>query len=343
LLPCFFGRDDELKTIANALRPDRQVWGALIRGPGGMGKTSLAVRAAIEAPRRQFGRILFLSAKDRAMAPDGPKKVSDFVLPSYMEMLVEIARLLGKVKLSRSREPNLAKLVLDALKPERALLLLDNLETLPDIDQDQLFNFVGRLPRGCKAIVTTRLRPEGDGRLIELGKLNKAAAFAYLEQLEIDRPLLKQATKDHRTSLYEETGGNPLLIRWVVGQLGRRHCSTVPISIEYLKGAPPENSPLDFILGDLVEDLSESERKAIKGLSGLPGAVDVRTLAQRAKLSITAATTVLSDLSDRGLIDANPTRQLFSVLPVVVAFLTARKEPNDSSRRRSFRSSSLRV
>jgi hypothetical protein len=181
---------------------------------------------------------------------------------------------------------NLAKLVLDALKPERALLLLDNLETLPDIDQDHLFNFVGRLPRGCKAIVTTRLRPEGDGRLIELGKLNKAAAFAYLDQLAIDRPLLKKASRDHRTSLYEETGGNPLLIRWVVGQLGRRNCPTVTKSIDYLKSAPPENSPLEFILGDLVQDLSQSERKAIMGLSGLPGAVDVRTLAQASQTLI---------------------------------------------------------
>jgi hypothetical protein len=45
LLPRFFGRDDELKTIANALRPDRQVWGALIRGPGGWGKHLLQCEA----------------------------------------------------------------------------------------------------------------------------------------------------------------------------------------------------------------------------------------------------------------------------------------------------------
>jgi hypothetical protein len=35
----FFGRDDELKRIADALAPTSRGWGALIDGPGGIGKT----------------------------------------------------------------------------------------------------------------------------------------------------------------------------------------------------------------------------------------------------------------------------------------------------------------
>ena len=45
----FFGREDELRKIADALDPESRTWGALIDGPGGMGKTSLAVRAAYDA------------------------------------------------------------------------------------------------------------------------------------------------------------------------------------------------------------------------------------------------------------------------------------------------------
>lgn len=45
----FFGREEELKKIADALDPDSRTWGALIDGPGGMGKTSLAVYAAYDA------------------------------------------------------------------------------------------------------------------------------------------------------------------------------------------------------------------------------------------------------------------------------------------------------
>lgn len=330
-----FGRENELKAIALVLDPDRQSWGVLIRGTGGIGKTSLAVQAALKVPRGRFDRILFLSAKERILAPKGPKALTGFILSSYMEILAEIARLLGKAKLAKSRREDRPKLILDALRFDKALLVLDNLETLPPTDQDSIFNFVGRLPRGCKAIVTTRLRAVEDGRLIELGKLNQKAALAYMAQLETDHPPLKRVQADQRVRLYEETGGNPLLIRWVVGQLGRPKCPTMAKAVDYLISAPPENDPLEFILGDMVADLSSSEKKAIKGLSDLPGAVEARTLAQRAGLSVTAATTVLGDLSDRGLIDANPTRQLFSVLPVVVDYLAKRQMQKELTKRAS--------
>ena len=48
----FFGREEESEEIADALDPDSRTWGALIDGPGGMGKTSLAVRAAYDASPR---------------------------------------------------------------------------------------------------------------------------------------------------------------------------------------------------------------------------------------------------------------------------------------------------
>ncbi len=38
----FFGRTAELATLREALNPGSRTWGALIDGPGGMGKTSLA-------------------------------------------------------------------------------------------------------------------------------------------------------------------------------------------------------------------------------------------------------------------------------------------------------------
>src|SRR5262249_688737 len=50
----FFGREKELAAIREALDPESRTWGALIDGPGGMGKTSLAVRAAYDCSPEQF-------------------------------------------------------------------------------------------------------------------------------------------------------------------------------------------------------------------------------------------------------------------------------------------------
>ena len=61
----FFGREEELAKIAEALDPESRGWGALIDGPGGMGKTSLAVRAAYDASPAVFHKIVFVSLKAR--------------------------------------------------------------------------------------------------------------------------------------------------------------------------------------------------------------------------------------------------------------------------------------
>lgn len=319
-LPCFFGRDDELARIADALKPEKeQLWGALIFGPGGFGKTSLAIHAASRA--LAFDRVLFLTAKARQLTAAGPKSLQGFVLPGHLQMLNEIAHLLGRPDLLQHPAPERASAVVHALRRERALLVLDNLETLADQDQFDLLDFVEHLPKGCKAILTARRFTLESGRLVSVGKLGKTAALSYLEELALDRPLLAKAERRLRVNLYEETGGNPLLIRWVVGQLGRGKCATIGKALAFLKKAPPDNDPLAFIFDDLVDALSGSEIKAIRGLSGAADPLDAKTLAGRAKLSRTAAYTVLNDLADRGLVNSDPTREFFSVLPVVVAYL----------------------
>ena len=80
----FFGRKEELKTIREALDPESRTWGALIDGPGEMGKTSLAVRSAYDCPPGQFQRIVFVSVKDRELDDDGVRKLGGFILPGFL-------------------------------------------------------------------------------------------------------------------------------------------------------------------------------------------------------------------------------------------------------------------
>lgn len=320
-LPHFFGREKELAKIADALAPQQRTWGVLIDGPGGMGKTSLAIRAAEFAPHDQFQRIFYLSAKEREMTADGEKKLTGFIVPGYLEMLNEIARQLQLEKFAEHPETERARLLLEALTDERALLILDNLESLTPEHRDSLFTFLGKLPLGCKAIVTSRRRTDVDARIIRLEKLDPQAALAYLAELSDGRPHLQKATEAERRQLYEETGGNPLVIRWLVGQLGKGRCRTVVKALEFLRSAPKDNDPLEFIFGDLLETFTATEEKVLAALAYFSGLIEVKHIAELAAVSKIAAQTALDDLTERALVVADAEQRKFVLVPLVADFL----------------------
>jgi hypothetical protein len=129
-LQSFFGRERELAAIREALDPESRTWGALIDGPGGIGKTSLAIRAAYDCPPGQFQRITFVSLKSRELDDDGVREIGGFLLSGLLEMLNELARELGQADIAKAPEDQRIRLLLDALRFERVLLVLDNLESL---------------------------------------------------------------------------------------------------------------------------------------------------------------------------------------------------------------------
>ncbi|HEX7956846.1 MAG TPA: DUF4062 domain-containing protein, partial [Pyrinomonadaceae bacterium] len=263
----FFGREAELAQIREALDPENRTWGALIDGPGGMGKTSLAVRAAYDCTPEQFDRIAFISVKNRELDDDGVRELGVFVLPGFLEMLNELSRELDRADITKAPEGERIRLLLDALRDERALLILDNLESLPKSDRDRLFTFVKRLPQGCKAILTSRRRIGSGSEELILEKFSREAALETLADLARHNPLLARTNEDERVALYEQTAGSPLLLRWVAGQLGRGSCRTLDDALEFLRSCPEENDPLEFVFGDLVNDFSEAETTILCALT----------------------------------------------------------------------------
>ncbi len=227
--PFFFGREKELASIAEAILPESRTWGVLIDGPGGIGKTALAVQAGHRAPAAQYPRKIFLSAKVRELTPAGEQKLEDFMLPNYLTLLTELARELGDPDLARTPENERANAVRRALTGQRALLVIDNVETFAENERLRLVQFLNRLPPGCKAIVTSRRRADVDARVIRLDRLEPKDAMALLAELATRNRTLAAATEQEWQSLYEITSGNPLLLRWTAGQLGRRgsQCRTV--------------------------------------------------------------------------------------------------------------------
>ena len=334
----FFGREEELRQIAMALDPESRTWGALIDGPGGMGKTSLAVRAAYAVPKEDFDRILFVSLKTRELDDDGVRDLSGYILSGLTELLGELARQLERNDIVKQPEERRPRLLLEALRDTRTLLILDNIESLLKKERDTIFTFVNRLPFGCKAILTTRGRIGSGATELILGKLSEEAALQTLDDLAKYNALLAQTSEAERLILYRETGGLPLLLRWTAGQIGRGHCLTFTDAIAYLRSCPPGNDPLEYVFGDLVEDFTVIEMRVVCALTFFTRPAKVKHIAAIAGIEATpriagstergrSATSLadiegaLRSLVNRSLAVPNDELTAFSLVPMVAEFL----------------------
>jgi tetratricopeptide (TPR) repeat protein len=317
----FHGREKELAQIHDALRPEKRTWGALIAGPGGMGKTSLAVRAASVYSPEQFDPVIFVSIKDRALEDEGPRPVKVRFVSHYLGILDEIARALGRDDIPRSIPEDRARLILDALTGTRALLILDNLESLTPEDRERIVEFVSDLPGVCKAILTARRRIGRGINLIELDKLDEASALATLADIAEHNKLLARASEDDRRTLWQATGGIPLLLRWTAGQLGRGSCRTLDDAIAFLRSGPEGEAALEFIFGDLANEFTAEETKVLCALTYFTLPAKVEHITANADLVEPLTDTALRTLANRSLVTDNSAGTHYALVPLVADFL----------------------
>jgi tetratricopeptide (TPR) repeat protein len=321
----FFGREEELRKIADALDAESRTWGALIDGPGGMGKTSLAVRAAYDAPPGAFEKIVFVSLKSRELDDEGVRDLSGFLISGLAELLNEVARELGHAEIAKAPDDQRPRLLLDALRGTRTLLVLDNLESLLKVERDTVFTFVEKLPLGCKAILTSRRRIGSGAKELILGSLSESAALATLAKLAESNPALAKSGEDERLALYRDASGNPLLLRWTAGQVGRGGSLTLRDAVAHLRSCPEGNDPLEFIFGDLVEDFSHDETHVLCALTHFTLSAKVEQIADVAGCAVTDADRPLRSLTNRSLVVPSEELKTFTLVPLVGDFLRKKK------------------
>ncbi|MBI5303675.1 MAG: tetratricopeptide repeat protein [Chloroflexi bacterium] len=323
----FIGRVKELDIIKSALSLESRTWGALIDGPGGIGKTALAIKAAHDAPAELFERKIFITAKVRELTAEGEAKLTDFTRPTYLAMLDELGKELGAdglEKLAPDERPNTLRL---ALAGKKALIIFDNLETLPEEERTRLFQFLSRLPEGNKAIVTSRRRTDVDARIVRLDRLARDEALQLIAELAAKYPRLARASQKEREDLYEITQGNPLFIRWIAGQLGRdgSQCRTIAEACAFIDKAPKGNDPLEYIFGDLLKTFSPDETQVLAALTYFSLPAKLKWIADMTDLPNRAAETALEDLTDRSILTSDLSAQTYFLPPLTAKFIRTRR------------------
>lgn len=195
---------DMLELLTAALKPQNNKLVAL-HGAGGIGKTTLASETARALTEEYEGRVIWISAENK-----------NFIFETLLD---EIARWLKRDDLLRMWTEDKREEVKRALSLLPALVVLDNFETVPDGEQRLCSAFLLN-DSPCPALITTR-QPVENAHNIPVRRMREDEASEFLQRLIEQKRFEKRFTEDVCRKTMQAAERNPLLMKWVVGQIAR--------------------------------------------------------------------------------------------------------------------------
>ena len=202
-----------------------------LTGPGGIGKTSIAI-AAIEAITRlaqpPYDVVVWLSARDIDLLDSGPKSVAPGVVRRK-----DIAR--AAVELLEPSERSNAHFEGEAYfqaclrdgAAGRTLFVLDNFETLESpADVFQWIDTHIRLPN--KVLITTRFRDFAGDYPIQVGGMTDDEALTLISEHAARLGISSLLGSDYKEELIRESEGHPYVIKILLGQVAKERRAVKP-------------------------------------------------------------------------------------------------------------------
>jgi tetratricopeptide (TPR) repeat protein len=219
----FIGRDEELAWLRQRLSPADRAWQIAVTGIGGVGKSALALAIAHEyrerynelEPEERFEAIVWVSAKEEVLTAFGRERanVPEQVLHALEDVYTAIARVLEREDITRAEPDEQNALVEKALKRQRVLLIMDNLESVKD---DRIKAFLRNLPPPTKAIITSRESLDvADVKPLTGLRWEEAEALIE-EECRVREVAL---TSQQRKRIFELTSGLPLPIKLGIARM----------------------------------------------------------------------------------------------------------------------------
>jgi tetratricopeptide (TPR) repeat protein len=196
-----------------------RAWVVAIDGHAGVGKTTVALETARRCLERGlFEAIIWTSAQHQAFYP--PDMVVKFA--EYVTSLHSILDLVGKtlekrdIKEASSLEDKL-RAVRDVLAVTNCLLIIDNLESLSQNAQDDIFGFLLHdLPQPSRALVVGREGGYPGQITVTIPGMGVDEALVFIHR-EAESRGVRPPSEAEARRIYEATQGVPLAMQQAIG------------------------------------------------------------------------------------------------------------------------------
>lgn len=303
-----FGVNQKLAEIRSLVESETEPYVLALEGMGGLGKTSLADALARElAGSTRFDEIGWISARRRMFQFSGEIGVSDrrpdLTLAELLDALIEQFGLSGLAHASDSEKLLGVK---DFLKSQPSLVIVDNLETAADYAPFVLQ--LAALAQPSKFLLTTRysLRDISGVYILPLTHLAREDALALIRYEAKTRGLteLSAALESELDPIYQATGGNPLAIKLLIGQVHSLSLSVVLSRFSAVSGKPVD-SLLDFLYDTAWQSLDADHRRVLQAMLLVADEGRLEQIAAVAELSEDKAAACLHRLTGLSLVNVS--------------------------------------
>jgi tetratricopeptide (TPR) repeat protein len=221
----FIGRKKEILELLKRISPSYRQHINVVRGIGGIGKSSLVIEVASRCWQAKkdghindripvFDAIIFTSSKKVELVDtsilDRPEKES-----SLTDIFRAISDVLNEpiiVKIEAKEQP---KKVNEILSKQSTLLIVDNMETLLEEEQNRILSFLNNVPLSTQVIITTRDFLGFDG--ITIHSLNKSESFDLMDS-QANIKNIGRVSNMWKKAVYNRFGGVPIALIYAIGK-----------------------------------------------------------------------------------------------------------------------------
>lgn len=323
----FIGREAEIRDIRKALAHDR-AWVVSIEGIGGVGKTALAQKIALDLVSQAFRSgesqwkfVIWVSAKESVLDSDAQVEQVEPGFRNLDQLIEVVLQVTGFLDEESSTEERLEE-AKEVLKTFPSLLVVDNLETVSDKGIEEFV--VDHLPAPSKAIITSRHRTAHRGGFtIPLKGMDEEQGVQLLREAALHQgsSVIESASRSKLSEIIRLTGGIPLALKLVVGQTALGANLDVVIDrLMHNRSAPI----LDFCFDEVYRDLVPGSKRLLGALAQFEWPATLEEAAMISGIAHRRASRCIEPLVRLSLVeerfDDSRRAQVYSLLPLTRNF-----------------------